>query len=73
MSASAQTPVHGHVWAPGVVGSTNTDQVGAAAINSIAFSGGNCANAYIGGNFRPVNGTTTEGTSPKSAPRRGTW
>ena len=31
---------------------------GAAAINSIAFNGGNCANAYIGGNFTKVNGTS---------------
>ena len=41
-----------------VVGSTKTNESGAAAINSIAFSGGNCANAYIGGNFTKVNGTS---------------
>ena len=43
-----------------VVGSTNTNESGAAAINSIAFNGGNCANAYIGGNFTKVNGTTVK-------------
>jgi hypothetical protein len=41
-----------------VVGSTNTNNDGADAVNSIAFSGGNCADAYIGGNFTKVNGTS---------------
>ena len=35
-------------WAPNVNGE----------INSIAFNGGNCADAYIGGQFTSVNGTT---------------
>jgi hypothetical protein len=35
-------------WAPNVNGT----------VNSIAFSGGNCADAYIGGQFTSVNGTT---------------
>jgi hypothetical protein len=35
-------------WAPNVNGEVNT----------IAFSGGNCSDAYIGGQFTSVNGTT---------------
>jgi hypothetical protein len=35
-------------WAPDVNGE----------VNSIAFNGGNCAGAYIGGQFTSVNGTT---------------
>jgi hypothetical protein len=42
-------------WAPRVTGSTNTNEDGADAINTIAFSGGNCADAYIGGNFTKIN------------------
>ena len=58
VSFSASSPYTVTSLAPVVVGSTNTNQSGAAAINSIAFSGGNCANAYIGGNFTKVNGTS---------------
>jgi hypothetical protein len=35
-------------WAPDVVGD----------VNSITFSGGNCADAYIGGDFTSINGTS---------------
>jgi hypothetical protein len=56
-SFSASPPYKVTSWAPRVVGSTKTDQDGAAAINSIAFSGRKCADAYIGGNFTRVNGT----------------
>ncbi len=56
-SFSASPPYQVTSWAPRVVGSTKTDQDGAAAINSIAFSGRKCAVAYIGGNFSRVNGT----------------
>ena len=58
VSFSASSPYRVTSWAPRVVGSTNTDEDGAAAINSIAFSGGNCSQAYIGGNFSRVNGTS---------------
>ena len=58
VSFSASSPYAVTSWAPVVVGSTGTNESGAAAINSIAFSGGNCANAYIGGNFTKVNGTS---------------
>lgn len=57
VSFSASSPYKVTSWAPVVVGSTKTNESGAAAINS-AFNGGNCANAYIGGNFTTVNGTT---------------
>jgi hypothetical protein len=41
-----------------VVGPTNiTGETGTDAINTIAFANGNCADAYIGGNFTSVNGT----------------
>ena len=56
-SFSASRPYTVTSWAPRVVGSTKTDEDGAAAINSIAFSGRNCTDAYIGGNFTRVNGT----------------
>ena len=60
VSFSASSPYTVTSWAPVVVGSTNTNESGAAAINSIAFSGGDCANAYIGGNFTKVNGTSVK-------------
>ncbi len=57
-SFSANAPYTVTSWAPKIVGSTTVNEDGAAAINSIAFSGGNCADAYIGGNFTRVNGTS---------------
>ncbi len=57
-SFSASSPYTITSWAPAVVGSTSTNNDGADAINSIAFSGGSCADAYIGGNFTKVNGTS---------------
>ncbi len=56
-SFSAGRPYTVTSWAPRVVGSTKTNDDGAAAINSIAFSGRKCSDAYIGGNFSRVNGT----------------
>ena len=56
-SFSAGRPYTVTSWAPRVVGSTKTNDDGAAAINSIAFSGRRCSDAYIGGNFTRVNGT----------------
>ena len=58
VSFSATSPYTVTSWAPAVVGSTTTNNDGADAVNSIAFSGGNCADAYIGGNFTKVNGTS---------------
>ncbi len=47
-SFSATAPFTVTSWAPNVNGE----------VNSIAFSNGNCADAYIGGQFTSVNGTT---------------
>ena len=47
-SFSATAPFQLTSWAPNVNGE----------VNSIAFSGGNCADAYLGGQFTSVNGTT---------------
>jgi hypothetical protein len=46
-SFSATAPYNVTSWAPSVNG----------IVNTIAFSGGNCADAYIGGKFTSVNGT----------------
>jgi hypothetical protein len=54
---SASAPYTVSSWAPRVVGSTSTGETGSNAINSIAFAGGNCSVAYIGGHFTSVNGT----------------
>jgi len=47
-SFSASSPFKVTSWAPDVNGE----------VNSIAFNGGNCSDAYIGGQFTSVNGTT---------------
>jgi hypothetical protein len=47
-SFSAVAPYTVSSWNPNVNG----------VVNSIAFSGGNCADAYIGGQFTSVNGTS---------------
>src|SRR5579859_7780038 len=47
-SFSASAPFAVTSWRPNINGEVNT----------IAFSGGNCADAYIGGQFTSVNGTT---------------
>ena len=57
-SFSASAPYAVTSWAPKVVGSTSTGETGTNAINSIAFAGGNCSVAYIGGHFTSVNGTS---------------
>jgi hypothetical protein len=59
-SFSATAPYKVTSWAPQVVGSTRVNNDGADAINSIAFAGGNCADAYIGGHFTSVNGTSVQ-------------
>jgi hypothetical protein len=46
-SFSASAPYNVSSWAPNVNGQ----------VNAIAFSGGNCADAYIGGQFTSINGT----------------
>jgi hypothetical protein len=57
-SFSATSPYTVTSWAPTVTGSTSANERGADAINSIAFSGGRCGDAYIGGNFTKINGTS---------------
>jgi hypothetical protein len=57
-SFSASAPYTVTSWAPKVVGSTSTGETGTNAVNSIAFAGGNCSVAYIGGHFTSVNGTS---------------
>jgi len=57
-SFSANAPYTVTSWAPKVVGSTSTGENGTNAVNSIAFAGGNCSVAYIGGHFTSVNGTS---------------
>ena len=58
-SFSATAPYTVTSWAPQVVSSsTSVDNDGAAAVNSIAFNGGNCASAYVGGHFTSINGTS---------------
>jgi hypothetical protein len=47
-SFSAVSPYTLNAWAPSVNG----------VVNSIGFNGSNCADAYIGGKFTVVNGTT---------------
>jgi hypothetical protein len=49
-------------WAPDVVG-TGTSNGSSNTVSSIAFSGGNCADAYIGGKFSSVNGTAAKNTA----------
>ena len=50
ISFSATAPFTLTGWAPDVNG----------VVNSIAFSGGNCADAYLGGQFTSVNGTAAK-------------
>jgi hypothetical protein len=57
-SFSATAPYTVTSWAPNVVGSTSTGETGTNAINSIAFVNGDCNNAYIGGHFTSINGTS---------------
>jgi hypothetical protein len=56
-SFSATTPFTVTSFAPDVVG-TATDSGG--VINSITFVAGNCSDAYIGGHFTSINGTSVQ-------------
>jgi hypothetical protein len=53
-SFSATAPYAVTSWAPDIVGSSTSSS---GVVNSIAFNGDNCADAYIGGDFTSVNGT----------------
>ncbi len=60
MSWSATKPYTLTSWAPDVVGTYGTTSDVSDTLNTIAFVNGNCADAYIGGKFTSVNGTTVE-------------
>ncbi len=59
-SFKATAPYTVTSWAPNVVGTYGTTSNPSNTINTIAFVGGNCANAYIGGHFSSVNGTAVK-------------
>jgi hypothetical protein len=54
VSFSATSPYTVTSWDPDVVGTTTGSS---GVVNTIAFNGGNCADAYIGGHITSVNGT----------------
>ncbi len=57
-SFSATAPYTITNWAPNVVGTYGVVfKSSSDVLNTIAFAGGTCADAYIGGNFSSVNGT----------------
>jgi len=56
-SFSATAPYKVTSWAPDVVGTTTSSS---APVNSITFVNGNCADAYIGGDFTSINGTAAK-------------
>ena len=57
-SFSATAPYTVTSWAPDVVGTYGTTSDASDTLNTIAFVNGNCQDAYIGGKFTSVNGTT---------------
>jgi hypothetical protein len=59
-SFSATAPYTVTSWAPNVVGTYGTTSDTSDTLNTIAFVNGNCADAYIGGKFTSVNGTTVQ-------------
>jgi hypothetical protein len=60
LSFSATAPYTLSSWAPDVVGTYGDSSDASDELNTIAFANGNCADAYIGGNFTSVNGTTVK-------------
>src|SRR5215475_14066144 len=59
-SFKATAPYTVTSWAPNVVGTYGTTSNPSNTVNTIAFVGGNCANAYIGGHFSSINGTAVK-------------
>jgi hypothetical protein len=59
-SFSATAPYAVTSWAPKVVGTYGTTSNASNTLNTIGFASGNCADAYIGGNFSSVNGTAVK-------------
>jgi len=59
-SFKATAPYTVTSWAPDVVGTYGTTSDVSATLNTIAFANGNCQDAYIGGKFTSVNGSTVQ-------------
>ena len=59
-SFKATAPYTVTSWAPDVVGTYGTTQNPSDTLNTIAFVGGDCSHAYIGGHFSSVNGTAVK-------------
>jgi hypothetical protein len=59
-SFSATAPYTVTSWTPNVVGTYGTTNDVSNTVNTIAFANGNCADAYIGGKFTSINGTTVQ-------------
>ena len=59
-SFRASAPYTVTSWAPNVVGTYGTTSDVSDTLNTIAFVNGNCQDAYIGGKFTSVNGTTVQ-------------
>jgi len=59
-SFKATAPYTVTSWAPDVVGTYGTTQNPSDTLNTIAFVGGDCSRAYIGGHFSSVNGTAVK-------------
>lgn len=59
-SFSATAPYQVTSWAPDVVGTYGTTSNPSDVLNTIAFVGGDCSHAYIGGHFSSVDGTAVK-------------
>src|SRR5215468_1293237 len=59
-SFKATSPFTVTNWAPNVVGTYGTTGNSSNTVNTIAFVGGDCTKAYIGGHFSSINGTTVK-------------
>jgi hypothetical protein len=59
-SFKASAPYTVTSWAPDVVGTYGTTANISNTVNTIAFVNGNCNDAYIGGKFTSVNGTSVK-------------
>ncbi len=59
-SFSAIAPYKVTSWAPDVIGTYGTTSNPSDVLNTIAFVGGDCGHAYIGGHFSSVNGTAVK-------------